>query len=317
MGARTSTAAPHAATTGAMPIVRLRHPAKWVTALVLLVLAAMLVHALITNSAFGWPVVRHFLFSRQILVGLERTVVLTAIAMAIGIVLGTILAVMKTSQNGVLASLASSYIWFFRGTPLLVQLIFWYNLSALYPRLSAGIPFGPSFLSVQTNSVINVFGAAILGLGLNEAAYMAEIIRSGLLSVDRGQADAARAIGMQNGMLFRRIILPQALRIIVPPTGNQVIGMLKATSLVSVIALPELLYSAQLIYSANFQTIPLLVVACIWYLIVTSVLSVGQIFVERYYGKGNDRREGGVVNGLRPRTWRHRLQNIPRIWDRA
>jgi polar amino acid transport system permease protein len=267
-------------------IVKLPHPLRWLSAVVLLIICAILVNALVTNERFGWDIVWHYLFSRQILVGLRRTLVLTLIAMFIGLVLGTLLAVMRMSANPVARVAAGLYIWFFRGTPLLVQLIFWYNLSALYPKLSFGIPFGPMFADVQTNSVLTVLVAAILGLGLNESAYMSEIIRAGLLSVDPGQRAAAEALGMRESLVFRRIVWPQALRVIVPPVGNQVIGMLKYTSLVSVIALPELLYSAQLIYQQNFQTIPLLMVASIWYLVVTSILSVIQGYVERHYGRG-------------------------------
>jgi polar amino acid transport system permease protein len=279
-------------------IVKLRHPGRWISGAVLLLLAAMLCHGLVTNKRFGWSVVAKYFFSREILTGLGRTLVLTVVAMLIGIVLGTALAVMRISRNPVMRTASGLYIWFFRGTPLLVQLIFWYNLSALYPNISIGIPFGPSIADGSTNQLISVWTAAILGLGLNEAAYMSEIIRGGLISVDRGQILAAEAIGMTESLRLRRIVLPQALRVIVPPTGNQVVGMLKYTSLVSVVALPELLYSAQLVYTQNFQTIPLLMVACIWYLIVTTLLTIGQIYIERYYGKGT-----GVAGGGRERRW--------------
>jgi polar amino acid transport system permease protein len=215
--------------------------------------------------------------------------------------------VFRLSRNPVMKSAAGLYIWFFRGTPLLVQLIFWYNLSALYPRLSFGIPFGPEFVSGETNTLVSVWTAAILGLGLNEAAYMAEIIRSGLLSVDRGQTLAAESIGMTDTLMMRRIVLPQALRVIVPPTGNQVIGMLKYTSLVSVVALPELLYSSQLIYTQNFRPIPLLLVASTWYLIVTTVLMVAQSYLERHFGRGF---AGGQARG---RTRRPNVQGRARL----
>jgi len=186
----------------------------------------------------------------------------------------------------VLAGTAGGYIWLFRGTPLITQLIFWNFLASLYPRLGLGIPFGPTFVSVDTNAVISVFTAALLGLGLNEAAYMAEIVRGGIQSVDGGQSEAAGALGLSRGQTLRRIVLPQAMRVIVPPTGNETISMLKTSSLVSVIALNDLLYTAQSIYGINYQVIPLLVVASLWYLIVVSVLSVGQSFVERRYGRG-------------------------------
>ena len=283
-------------------VVRLRYPGRWVTACVLVLLGVLLVQQLIVNKRFQWDVFWQYLFSPQILVGLQRTLILTVIAMAIGIVLGTLLAIMRLSRNPVMRTASGLYIWFFRGTPLLVQLIFWYNLAALYPSLVVGIPSGPGIDLGATNLVISTWGAAILGLGLNEAAYMAEIIRGGLLSVDRGQVQAAESIGMTDSLVLRRIVLPQALRVIVPPTGNQVVGMLKYTSLVSVIALPELLYSAQLIYTQNFQPIPLLLVACFWYLLVTSLLTIGQGFLERHYGRGFKRTDAST-----PGRW-NRLQ---------
>ncbi len=274
-------------------IVRLRHPARWCTAIVLLVLGAMLIHALTTNPRFQWNVVARYFLSREILTGLERTIILTAAAMAIAIILGTVLALMRTTDNPILAAASNAYIWFFRGTPLLVQLIFWYNLAALYPHLSIGIPFGPSFASGRSVALITTDLAAVMGLGLNEAAYMSEIVRSGLLSVPDGQREAAATLGMSSRLTLQRVILPQALRVMIPPTGNQIIGMLKYTSLVSVISLPELLYSAELIYAQNFETIPLLIVASLWYLIVTTVLSIGQSYIERHYSRGVGRRKTG------------------------
>jgi polar amino acid transport system permease protein len=209
--------------------------------------------------------------------------------MAIGIVLGVVLALMRLSPNPVLASAAWSFIWLFRGTPVLVQLLFWNFIAALYPEITLGIPFGPDLVHADANVLITPFVAAILGLGLNEAAYMAEIVRAGIISVDEGQSDAARALGMRRLQIMRRIVLPQAMRVIVPPTGNEAISMLKTTSLVSVLAYTELLYSVQLIYAANYQQIPLLVVASIWYLVATTVLSIGQHFLERRFGRGTDR----------------------------
>ncbi|SNT50782.1 amino acid ABC transporter permease [Rhodococcoides kyotonense] len=272
-----------------LPVVPTRHYGRWAGGAVLLVLLAMLVNTLFTNPRFQWDVVGEYLTSTQILDGLITTLWLTLVAMGIGIVLGTVLAVMRMSPNRLVSGSASAYIWFFRGTPLLVQLIFWFNLSALYPRLSLGIPFGPEFVSGSANAFITVYVAACLGLGLNEGAYMSEIVRAGINSVDPGQRQAAEALGMSQRRILTKIILPQAMRVIIPPTGNQLIGMLKTTSLVSVIALPDLLYSAQLIYSSNFQTIPLLIVASIWYLIVTTVLSIGQFFVERHFSKSDNK----------------------------
>lgn len=262
-----------------------RHPGRWVAGLVILVLAAMMVSTILTNPRWEWDVVGQYFTSRRILAGLMSTFLLTAIAMSMGIVLGIILAVMRLSVNPLVTSAASLYIWFFRGTPVFVQIIFWFNISALFPRLSLGIPFGPEFISGSANSFVTPFLAAILALGLNEAAYMAEIVRAGIISVPPGQTEAAQALGMSRILTLRRVVLPRAMRVIIPPTGNQVIGMLKTTSLVSIIAYTELLYSAQLIYAANYKTIPLLLVASIWYLLATSVLSVGQYYIERRFGR--------------------------------
>jgi polar amino acid transport system permease protein len=269
--------------------VPVRHPGRWIAAAIVVVIAAALIRSAVTNSHFGWDIVGQFFFSSRILHGLVVTLELTVISMAVGIVLGVVLAVMRLSPNPVVAGGSWVYVWFFRGTPVLVQLLFWNFVSALYPRIDLGIPFGPSFVHANANSLITPFMAAILGLGLNEAAYMAEIVRGGMLSVDEGQTEAAHALGMTRLMTLRRIVLPQAMRVIIPPTGNETISMLKTSSLVSVIAYAELLYSAQLIYAANYRTIPLLIVASLWYLIVTTILSIGQYYLERYYGRGTAR----------------------------
>jgi polar amino acid transport system permease protein len=269
--------------------VPVRHPGRWVAAVVVLVLFAMLVNTLVTNPRFDWSVVGSYFLSRRVLDGLGITILLTVVCMAIGIALGVILAVMRLSDNPLLSGSSWLYIWFFRGTPVLVQLLVWFNLAFLYPKISFGIPFGPSWVSANANSLITPLTAAILGLGLNEGAYMAEIVRAGILSVEHGQTEAAQALGMSRGLTLRRIILPQAMRVIIPPTGNETISMLKTSSLASVITVTELLYAVQLIYSVNFKTIPLLIVASIWYLILTSVLTVGQYYVERHYARGSAR----------------------------
>src|SRR5690349_1621125 len=206
--------------------------------------------------------------------------------MAIGIVLGVLLAIMRLSPNPLVSGGSWLYIWFFRGTPVLVQLLFWYNIAALYPKIDLGIPFGPSFIHADANSLITPFTAAILGLGLNEGAYMAEIVRAGIISVPEGQSDAAKSLGMTRLQTMRRIVLPQAMRVIIPPTGNETISMLKTSSLASVIVVTELLYASQLIYSVNFKTIQLLIVASVWYIVATSLLYIGQFYLERYYGRG-------------------------------
>jgi polar amino acid transport system permease protein len=241
-----------------------------------------------SNTRFEWGVVGHYFTSRRILDGLVVTLELTAASMAIGIALGMLLAVMRLSPNPLVAGTAWVYVWLFRGTPVLVQILLWYNVAALYPRFSIGIPFGPTFAHFDASAVITPFVAGMLALGLNEGAYMSEIVRAGIISVPEGQLDAAQSLGMRRLQTMRRIVLPQAMRVIVPPTGNETISMLKTTSLVSVIALPhpELLYASQLIYSANYRTIQLLIVASLWYLIVTTVLTIGQHYLERRYARG-------------------------------
>lgn len=270
-----------------MRIVPERKPGQWILAAAAMVVVAMVVNGALTNERFQWGVVFDYFLSDRILSGLLNTLNLTLVSMAIGIVGGLVLALMRLSGNPVLASISSSYIWLFRGTPLFVQLLFWGSISALYPRLSIGVPFGPEFASFSANELISPYTAAILGLGLNEAAYMAEIMRSGISSVDRGQTEAAYALGMGRATTTWRIVLPQAMRVIIPPTGNQLIGMLKTSAMVAVLAYPELLYSAQLIYAVNYQTIPLLITASLWYLLVTTVLSIGQHFLERHYQRSD------------------------------
>jgi polar amino acid transport system permease protein len=269
--------------------VPVRRPGRWIAAAIVLIVAVALIRSVATNPRFEWSVVGSYLFDSRILEGLRVTIELTVIAMAIGIVLGVLLAVMRLSRNPLVSGASWFYIWFFRGTPVLVQLLFWYSIAALYPTIALGIPFGPAFVHANANSLITAFTAAILGLGLNEGAYMAEIVRAGMISVDEGQTDAAQSLGMSRLQTLRRIVLPQAMRVIIPPTGNETISMLKTTSLASVIVVTELLYAAQLIYSVNFKTIQLLIVASVWYIVCTSVLYVGQFYLERYYGRGTSR----------------------------
>ncbi len=286
----------------------MRRPGRWVATVVVLFLLVVVVESVATNPRFGWGTVGHYLFSSRILHGLIVTLELTVVAMVIGIVLGVVLAVMRLSPNPLVAGASGFYVWFFRGTPVLVQILFWSFISALYPRISIGIPFGgPEFAHGSANTIITPFLAAILALGLNEAAYMAEIVRAGIISVDEGQTEASSALGMTRMQTMRRIVLPQAMRVIIPPTGNETISMLKTTSLVSVIAYSELLYAAQLIYAVNFKQIPLLLTVCVWYLVVTSVLSVGQFYIERHYGRGSsrDRRDTLLERARRSLLIRH------------
>jgi polar amino acid transport system permease protein len=272
-------------THGAIEAVPVRHPGRWVAAIVVAVLAVLLLHSIVTNPRFEWDVVGDYLFDDRILRGIVTTLELTVIAMAIGVAGGVLMAVMRLSPNPLVSGFSSAYIWLFRGTPVLVQLLVWNFIAAVYPQISFGLPF----VHLDANDLIKPFTAAILALGLNEAAYMAEIVRAGILSVDEGQSEAAQALGMTRTQTMRRIVLPQAMRVIVPPTGNETISMLKTTSLASVIAVTELTYAAQLIYAQNYKTIPLLIVISIWYLLGTSILSVGQYFLERRFGRGFQR----------------------------
>lgn len=307
MPADQSTSGPGSGASPGRPVrktVPLRHPGRWVAVAIIALVLASLVASASANSNYQWNVVWRYLFSEPILTGLSHTVELTVVSMAIGIALGIVLAVMRLSPNPVISTAASVYIWVFRGIPVLVQLLFWYFLSALFPRLSISIPFGPSLLSVDTNHVITQLTAAILGLGLSEGAYMAEIVRSGILSVSPGQNDAAKSLGMKGLLTMRRVVLPQALRIIIPPTGNETIGMLKNTSMVIVIAYTDLLTSVSLIYARTYETIPLLIVACIWYLAVTTVLMFIQSGIERRFGRGFiPRREPGRLARIRARLF--------------
>ena len=267
-----------------------RHPGRWIgTAVVLIVLAAA-IESIVKNPRFEWHVVGQYFTDRTILAALLVTLELTAIAMVMGAVIGVILAVMRRSPVPIVSASAWAYIWFFRGTPVLVQLLFWEFIAALYPKISLGIPFiGVVLYHGNANAIITPFIAAALGLGLNEGAYMAEIVRAGILSVEEGQTEAAQSLGMTRLQTMRLIVLPQAMKVIIPPTGNETISMLKTSSLASVIAVRELLFTVQIIYARNFLTIPLLLVASIWYLIITSILTFGQFYLERYFGKGSQR----------------------------
>jgi polar amino acid transport system permease protein len=284
--------------------VPVRHPGRWIAGAIVLVIAASIIRSIVSgagnkkfpNTGFQWHVVGHYLFDPRILQGVLRTILLTILAMLIGILLGVLFAVMRQSPNPLVSGSSWLYIWFFRGTPLLVQLLFWYNIAALFPTINLGVPFGgPAIISGNANTVITAFTAALLGLGLNEGAYMAEIVRAGFLSVPEGQNEAAQSLGLSRLQTMRLVVLPQAMRVIIPPTGNETISMLKNTSLASVITYVELTYSAQEIYSANYKVIPLLIVISIWYLAMTSVLYVGQYFIERRYGRGFSRAQQATM----------------------
>lgn len=264
-----------------------KNPWRWVGIAAVGVFVAWIVFQLFTNPGFQWNTIFRYLFDIHVLEGVAMTLWLTFLVMAMGTVIGIVVAVMRLSQDPILKGAAVSFVWFFRGTPVLVQLVFWYNLAALFPEIGLGIPFGgPKFFEISATVAISSFTAALLGLGFNEGAYMAEIVRAGLTSVDPGQTEASKAVGHRPAQTFRVIVLPQAMKAIIPPTGNQVIGMLKYTSLASVVALGELMHSVETIYARTFETMPLLIVAAIWYLILVSILSVIQYFIERHYSRG-------------------------------
>lgn len=271
--------------------VKLGHPVRQVVVGIIALLLAVIVWLCAVNPNFGWSTVGYYLFNPNIMTGIQMTIVLTIVAMAIGTLLGLVCALGKMCGVPFFMRLTDLYLWFFRSTPLLVQLLFWYNLAALFPVL--GIP---GIYTVPTNSVITPLTAAIVGLSLNEGAYMGEIIRAGLESVDPAQKETAQAFGMSRSQILFRVLLPQAMRAIVPPTGNQVISMVKATAMVSVIAMDDLLYSVQTIYNQTFEIIPLLIVAVIWYLVMTSVLTVIQARIEQYYRR-SDRNVSGTPAG--------------------
>lgn len=267
---------------------------RWFGSAIVALIAAWIVYQVFTNAGFEWSVVGEYLFHPSVLGGVLMTLELTVLVMAIGSAIGIAIAVMRMSGDPLLAFVAHSFVWFFRGTPVLIQLVFWYNLATLFPDISLGVPFGgPKFYEISSTIAISSFTAAMLGLGLNEAAYMAEIIRAGLLSVDPGQAEAAKALGYRPVQTFFKIVLPQAMKAIIPPTGNQLIGTLKFTSLASTVALYELMHSVEVIYARTFQTVPMLIVAALWYLFLVSILSVLQYFVERHFSRGLRQPVGG------------------------
>jgi polar amino acid transport system permease protein len=273
----------------AIRAVPLRHPWRWVSAVIVLAAAVAAIYTFATAPGLSWPIVGQFLFYPQILRSILVTLELTVIAMLIGVVLGALLAVMRLSVNPVVSTVSWFYIWFFRGTPVLVQLFFWYNLALILPHLSIGIPFTHIEWVGVTNQIVSPLLAAILGLGLNEAAYMSEVVRAGIISVEHGQSEAAQALGMNRTYVMRRIVLPQAMRVIIPPTGNETISMLKTSALASIATVGELFYAQGQISNANFDIVELLVVASIWYLVMTSILTFGQYYLERYFARGASR----------------------------
>jgi len=274
----------------AIQAVPVRHWGRWVGAVVVLVLVAWLIVSAAAAPAIQWEQIPAYILHPNILAGLRNTLVISVLAQGAGIVLGIGFAVMRLSGNPVMAAVASAYVWFFRGTPVLVQLLVWFNLGLVFATVTIAVPFTQvTVFSMPMNQFMTPFMAALLGLGLNEGAYMAEIVRGGIVAVDEGQGEAAAALGMTRGLAMRRIILPQAMRVIVPPTGNEFISMLKLSSLATVVTYGELLRRAQDLYTQNLLILELLFTISIWYLLVTTVASVGQYFLERRYARGTSR----------------------------
>ena len=262
---------------------------EYVAWVVCVLVAFGVAYTLVTNENYQWDVVFQYFTAPTVLRGLRLTIVLTIVTMFFGAVLGMVIAVMRASTVRPVMLLAAAYITFFRGTPVLVQLIFWFNIAALYPNIALRIPFTDISQGIDVNRLLSATTAAIIGLSLNEAAYLAEIFRGGFASVDKGQIEAADSLGMSTRKKLLRVIIPQSMPTVIPATGNQVIGMFKETSLVSVLGVAELLQSAQLIYARTYQTIPLLIVACLWYLIMTLVLSIPQSLIEKRYSRVRSR----------------------------
>ncbi len=269
------------------PVLKRKRPGQLIAMVVVGLFALMGAYVIVTNPGFGWPTVAKYLFDIRILNGLLTTIELTAIAMVLGLVIGLVIAVMRMSDNALLRGVAGAYIWFFRGTPLMVQMLFWGFAAVLFPTIGIGIPGGPMLVEWNTNDILPLFVAGILGLGLNEGAYMAEIVRAGLMGVPAGQSEASHAMGFSRMETLRHVVIPQAMKIILPPVGNETISMLKTTSLVIVIGVGDLLYNAQQIYARNLQQIPLLIVASLWYILLTTILSLVQARVEKRYSRGN------------------------------
>jgi polar amino acid transport system permease protein len=281
--------------------VPVRHPGRWVAIAVLAVLVAMFVHLLVTNKAFNWDFMFQQMFKPPVIDGMLRgTLGMTIAAMLIGVALGVVIAVMRLSDNPILRSVSWLYTWLFRAVPRVVLLILFGNLGILWSRIELGVPFDTQFGKlfgisdlhlriggVNSRDILSGFIAGLLALALSEAAYMAEIVRAGIQSVDPGQAEAAEALGLARGQALRRIVLPQAMRVIVPPTGNETIAMLKDTALlINVPVIYELFFQLSAVGNRTFQPVPMLIAAFLWYVALTSVLLIGQYFIERHFSRG-------------------------------
>ena len=306
-GSKEPTPGRSAAPITAVPV---RYPERWVAAAIILVLAAMFVHMLFTNPAFNWPFMFDNMFSQPVLRGVWVTLSATVLSMISGVLLGIILAVMRLSGNPVLVTVSWMYTWFFRGVPRLVLAVLFGNLAILYSTIHIGLPFDnywmpwlglegdARFFEIDARTLLTGYTAGLLALSLSEGAYMAEIIRAGLQSVDKGQTEAAQALGMSRSKIMRRITLPQAMRVVIPPTGNETIAMLKDTALLAYVPVTiELFYQLNSIGTRSYQIFPMLVAACLWYLAITSVLMVGQYFIERRFNRGGRGLRDRIVGG--------------------
>lgn len=296
--------------------VPVKHYGRWISAAIVALFAAALLTSAVTNPKYEWDVVLHTLFKPAVFVAIGWTLALTFLSMALGIILAIAAAVMRRSENPVLRIVSTVYVWFFRGTPIYTQLIFWGLIGILYETVTVGIPFtGIDFFSFKPYEMFSdlqysMFVFAVIGLGLNEGAYLSEIVRSGLNSVDPGQEEAAKALGMGNAQILKRVILPQAMRVIIPPTGNETISMLKTTSLVTAVPLTlELTYVTNKMGESTFKPIPYLIVAAVWYLVITSVMMIGQYYLERYYGRGSGKSRPASQNRHKLRTSRQEAIN--------
>lgn len=306
-GSKEPTPGRSAAPITAVPV---RYPERWVAAGIILVLAAMFVHMLFTNPAFNWPFMFDNMFSDPVLRGVWVTLSAAVLSMVIGVILGIVLAVMRLSGNPVLVTVSWLYTWFFRGVPRLVLAVLFGNIAILYSTIHIGLPFDnywmpwlglegdARFFEIDARTLLTGYTAGLLALSLSEGAYMAEIIRAGLQSVDKGQTEAAQALGMSRSKIMRRITLPQAMRVVIPPTGNETIAMLKDTALLAYVPVTiELFYQLQAIGTRSYQIFPMLVAACLWYLAITSVLMVGQYFIERRFNRSGRGVRNSIVGG--------------------
>ncbi|GAB2706790.1 amino acid ABC transporter permease [Kitasatospora kifunensis] len=273
----------------ALPVVPARHPGRWLAALLALLVVAQFVHGLAVNPGWDWPTFARYLTTATILKAVGVTLQLTAYGTVLGFAAGIVVAFGRLSGSLVLQTIAWTYTWIFRSIPLIVQLVFWFNISYLYQHLALGVPFGPELWSFRTVDVLSAQGAAVLGLALYQSAYAAEVVRAGVIAIDSGQFEAAAALGIPRLRQLRRIVLPQAMRSILPNAANQVIALLKSTSVVYVMAISELFYQVQVVYGRNGRVVPLLMVATVWYVVLTTVLSLLQYYVERHFARGAQR----------------------------